>query len=297
MRYLQLLTLSVVLLMATTLCTAEEFPYRKDYPEVPVVELTDLKTGYDNNEFIIVDVRSKLEFDTIHPKDAVHIPMANALFEENLTSLAAINPGKKIATYCNGITCLKSYKAAQRAVEMGMTNVYAFDAGIPAWASAYPAETLLLGEEVADPKKQLIPKREFSKLCLDFEMFKLKSTVANTVVIDARDAIQRTENLPGLSGVKQIPLDKFIRNVVNRGVMKKKSLLIFDQVGKQVRWLMYHLVDNGYTDFHFLKGGATSVLKKQEYRDTTLGRIKHSPNNNGQDPALSKKPKLAGRDQ
>ncbi len=277
MKYLHVVILGAVLSILPSLCIAEEFPYRKDFPNVPVVELDDLKTGYDNNSFIIVDVRSKLEFETIHIKDAVHISMSNALFEDALKRLAAINPGKNIATYCNGITCLKSYKAAERAEKVGLENVYAFDAGIPAWAESYPSETLLLGQEITDTSRQLIPKREFKKLCLDYETFKLKAAGNNSVVIDARDAIQRTEELPGLSDVKLIPLDKFIRNVVSRGVMKKKSLLIFDQVGKQVRWLMYHLVAQGYADFYFLEGGATAVLEKQEYRDSGLGRNILSP--------------------
>lgn len=42
--------------------------------------------------------------------------------------------------------------------------------------------------------------------------------------------------------------------------------MIFDQVGKQVRWLMYYLVNSGYTNYFFLDGGATAILKEQEYR-------------------------------
>ena len=144
-------------------CLAEEFPYRKDYPDVPIVELEDLKAGYDNGSFIIVDVRSSIEFETIHPKEALHVTLSSADFESNLRKVAYNNPGKKLATYCNGITCLKSYKAAQKAVDAGMKNVYAFDAGIPAWAKAYPADTMLVGKPIIDPEKQLIPKSEFMK--------------------------------------------------------------------------------------------------------------------------------------
>jgi len=267
MHYIRVLTLVVVICsFASGWSLAEEFPYRKDYPTVPVIELSQLKDGYDRNEFIPVDVRSTLEFETIHIKGAPHISMANVQFEDNLKQLAADNPGKNIATYCNGVTCLKSYKAVERAREAGLSNVYAFDGGIPAWAGAYPADTLLLGKVITNSGKQLIPKSEFEKISLDFGQFRQQAVAGNAVVIDARDAIQRTSVLPGLEDAKQIPLDKFIKNIIERGVMKNKQLLIFDQVGKQVRWLMYHLVDRGYTDFYFLKGGATSVLKEQEYR-------------------------------
>lgn len=268
MYYLRLVAVVLMLILVPSFTMAEDFPYRKDYPNVPAIELADLKIGYDTGVFIIVDVRSKLEFDTIHIKDAIHIPIADILFEERMITLAKENPGKKIASYCNGVTCLKSYEAAQRSINVGLDNVYAFDAGIPAWAKSYPADTLLLGKVIVDPGKQLIAKSEFEKVCLDFNEFRAKATRNNAIVFDARDAIQRTRDLPGLEDVKHVPLDKFIRMVVDRGIMKKNSFLIFDQVGKQVKWLMYHLVNQGYTDFYFLKGGATSVLKSQNYRLT-----------------------------
>lgn len=266
MYLLQLIALGTIFSLMPTVCLADVFPYRKDYSEVPTIEMVDLKAGYDRGEFLIIDVRSGLEFDTIQIKNAVHIPLAKILFDDKLLALTRENPGKKIAMYCNGVTCLKSYKATERAQELGLTDVYAFDAGIPAWANSYPSETLLLGKEIIDPGKQLIPKAEFEQLSLDFEMFKQKATKNNAIVFDARDTIQRTRDLPGIEDVKHVPLDKFIKMVVNRGVMKNRPLLIFDQVGKQVRWLMYHLVNQGYTEFYFLKGGATSVLKKQEYQ-------------------------------
>lgn len=255
-----------LILISSSFCLAEDFPYRKDYSNVKIVDLEDLKAGYDNGTYIVVDVRSKIEFDTIHVKGAVHDSLSDKDFIDRLQSIVAQNPGKKIAVYCNGITCTKSYLAAQKAQEAGMENIYAFDAGIPAWANAYPSETRLVGKTITDPAKQLIPKSEFKKLLLDFDQFKKMAESPNAVVIDARDPIQRTHKLPGFEDAMPVPLDKLISNIINHERMKDKRLLIFDQVGKQVRWLMYHLVDKGYTDYYFLDGGATSVLKEQDYR-------------------------------
>ena len=39
------------------------------------------------------------------------------------------------------------------------------------------------------------------------------------------------------------------------------------QVVKQVRLLEYYLVANGYKNYHFLAGGATSVLQEQKYKN------------------------------
>lgn len=266
MHLMRLTFLAFVFVLVSSWCFAVDFPYRKDYPDVPIIELADLKAGYDDGSFIIVDARSTLEFDTIHPKGGYHVALSSAGFETNLASLAAQNPGKKIALYCNGITCLKSYKATERAVEAGMKNVYAFDAGIPAWANAYPTDTLLVGKEITDPEKQLIPKSELAKVTVDFETFKKKAAASNAVVIDTRDPIQRTQKFTEFDNVLPIPLDKLIKNIIDKDRMKDKQLIIFDQVGKQVRWLMYYLEDKGYKDYYFLKGGATSVFKEQKYR-------------------------------
>jgi rhodanese-related sulfurtransferase len=266
MRKLHVIAILWAWVFVATVCLAEDFPYRKDFPDIPVIELSDLKAGYDDGSIIMLDVRSDIEYETIHAKKAKHISLATQNFMPDLKALEAANPGKKIAAYCNGITCLKSYHAAQKAKQAGLTNVYAFDAGIPAFAKAYPADTILLGKELVDPEKQLISKSEFQKSCVDFETFKKAATEPNAVVIDTRDPLQRTEMLPGFEKALPIPLDKLIGNVISKGNMKDKKLLVFDQVGKQVDWLQYYLKEYGYTDYLFLDGGATSVLKEQKFR-------------------------------
>lgn len=266
MRYVAFWTVSLLLTLLTLPAVATDFPYREFYPEVNIIELAELKAGYDRQEFAIVDVRSAAEFQAIHVKGAVNLPYSNAQFSKNLRNFAGKNPGKKIAVYCNGITCIKSYKAAEDAVYANMTNVYAFDSGIGAWARAYPADTLLNNNEISAPGQQLISEERFKNSCMDFASFKDKSNGGNAVLIDARDPIQRKEKLPGLEHALHIPMDKLVENIITKGNMKDKELFIFDQVGRQVNWLMYYLVANGYTNFHFLDGGATTVLKTQEYR-------------------------------
>lgn len=267
MRCLLLVLVCFAVLLTAGLCPAEEFPLRKSYPDVPALELKAVKAGYDDGSMILVDARSKMEFDTIHPEKAVHIDLSNKSFMANLQALGQQNPGKKLVLYDNGITCLKCYIGTQDALEEGVQEVYAFDAGIPAWAEAYPKDTILMGKVIDDPARQLIPFDEFKKLCLDFEQFKQKISAAkNAAVIDARDPMQRTRKLPGYEDAMPIPLDKLIRNVIDKGNLKDRQLFIFDQVGRQARWLMYYLNAQGYKDYYFLDGGATSVLKEQEYR-------------------------------
>jgi rhodanese-related sulfurtransferase len=263
-----MVTLAVCMVFGFALnVMATEFPHRSDYPGVPTIDTEVLNKGHESGEFIIVDVRSTIEYNVIHPVDAVHIPVGNVNFVKNVVNLTSKNPGKKIAFYCNGITCLKSYKAAQKALKAGVADCFAYDAGIPEWVTMYPNKTLLLGKLVADPEKQIIPKSDFKKKCVPFEKFKELATSKGSMTIDVRDNIQRTQKLSGLAKVKPIPMDRFIPNFIEKKVHQDKPLLIFDQVGKQVRWLEYYLVENGYKNYYFLAGGATAVLKKQKYKE------------------------------
>ncbi len=245
---------------------SDAFPYRSQYPDVPFVDTEALAAKYAQDEVIIVDVRSNIEYEVIHAVGAVHLPLSSESFLEDLGKLRADYPQMAFAFYCNGVTCLKSYEAAQSALVAGFDNCYAYDAGIPGWANAYPDQTILLGKPIVDPGKQLIPKSMFAEKCVDFEQFAQIAGERGVIVVDVRDAIQRSGSLPGLENAVLMPMDQFIREFVLQKQHQDKMVLIFDQVGKQVRWLEYYLVDQGYEHYAFLKGGATDVLGRQAYR-------------------------------
>lgn len=262
-----------LLLLFTTFSLAEDFPFRSKYPEIAVVSPADLKTGYDRNDFLIVDLRSKTEFDTIHIKDAVHIPYADALFLERLAELAQKNPGRKIALYDNGITCNTTYIAAEDALYEMIPNVFAFDSGILTWARKYPSATLLLGKDLRHPDKELISEQRFNKKKIDFGTFQDMAASPDSVILDIRDPLQRKAGkLPGIDRELQVPLDKIVKNIISKGHLKDKKLCIYDHVGRQVLWLMYYLEENNYPDYYFLDGGATSVLRDQKDQRLSLRR-------------------------
>ncbi|MEW6594020.1 MAG: rhodanese-like domain-containing protein [Thermodesulfobacteriota bacterium] len=262
----QILLCALTALFLASPLVAEDFPGRAQYPKTTPISTADLFREHQAGTVVIVDVRSGIEFDVIRPKGARHIPISDMLFVKRVQELAAQNQGKKIAFYCNGVTCLKSYEAAEKALEGGIKNVYVYDAGVPDWVKVYPGETLLLGKVVVDPKKQIISGEEFKKKTVPFDEFKALAAGEGVVVVDVRDHVQRTGELPGLGKILVIPLDKFIPNFVEKKMNQDKKLLIFDQVGKQVQWLEYYLVEHGYKNYVFLAGGATAVLKKQEYK-------------------------------
>ncbi|WP_457570799.1 rhodanese-like domain-containing protein [Desulfovulcanus sp.] len=89
---LLLLLVSVAASFATV-----DFPGRREakYKNVQSIEIDDLYKEYTNNNITLVDVRSQLEFDTIHPKGALHIPVAEKGFEGKIKNSPAVRKAKK----------------------------------------------------------------------------------------------------------------------------------------------------------------------------------------------------------
>ena len=71
--------------------------------------------------------------------------------------------------------------------------------------------------------------------------------------------------LSGNGRVMAQSVDMLQRNVIGNKRFQTQTLLIFDQVGKQVRWLMYHLEVAGIKDYYFLSKGANGVIGIQAY--------------------------------
>lgn len=241
---------------------SDEFPLRAKYPELPVISLDDLAKDYDS--IVVIDVRSRFEYDVIHVDKAKHVPVSNTTFGKNLEETLGGDKSKKAAVYCNGHTCAKSYKAAKKAKELGFTNVMVFDAGIFEWTMAHPERSTLLGQTPAE-KSKIIPKDQFKARLIDAAVFEEKiAGDPKAFVIDARDPIQRKQNPEYKVKPRLMPMDKLVAQLENKGFKKMaqgKTMYIFDAVGKQVRWLQYHLEENGMTDYYFLKGGVRSIFE------------------------------------
>ena len=242
--------------------TTDDFPGRTTYAHVPYITIEQLYNEYDDT--IIVDARSAFEFETLRILSAVNVPLSlsNSEYRKNLQDLRDKNPAKKIVFYCNGHTCMKSYKAAHRAkVIAKIDNVMAFDAGIFDWAKAHPDKAILLEETPVDPDK-LISKEKHKQHMLPALDFVNKSD-ENAIIIDVRSRHQR-EGLSLFSGYeKTVPmsnkrkLNKYIQLAKN----ENKKLFIYDAVGKQVRWLQYYLEQQNAGDYYFMEGGAKAFYQ------------------------------------
>jgi len=177
------------LLLGSAAFANNEFPGRAKYKKIPYIELEDLYNKI--NDVVVVDARSKLEFDTLRIKTAVNIPVAAESFEAEIVKLRATT-NKPIVFYCNGHTCMKSYISAKKAMAVNVNDVHAFDAGIFDWTKAYPDEAVLLGNSPVN-LAHLIPKSTFKKRLLSPDDFSDRATIDRHkyMIIDVRDKFQR----------------------------------------------------------------------------------------------------------
>jgi len=241
------------------------FPGREKYPDIAVIEKEDLARRL--NEVIVVDTRSAYEFNTLRIKGSRHIAVAAKTFEQDILELRKRNPTQDIIFYCNGRTCMKSFHAAQKSLAVGVKNVIAYDAGIFEWVKAYPKHGELLGASPVN-LNSLIANEKFNQRLLKPEDFseKMASLGQNSIVLDVRDKYQRAGVgfYPGKE--RWVSLDKIdqLEKFIDKAKKQNKTLLIYDEVGAQVRWVQYSLEKAGIQDYYFMEKGATEYYRQMK---------------------------------
>jgi rhodanese-related sulfurtransferase len=235
----------------------EGFPGRPKYPEVKVYSKEQLYKDLD--KVVVIDARSSLEFDTLRIKGAVNIPVAKK--DPFIAGVKALRQEtqKPIVFYCNGRTCMKSYIASRLAHGAGVKNVYAYDAGVFEFAQAYPERAELLGKSPINPN-DIIPKSAYKKRLLKPDDFSQRAydMGSDSLILDVRDKYQRGATGFFVNKERWASLDdqKKLKAYLRRAAMEKKTLFIYDEVGKQVRWLQYTLEEEKIHDYYFMKNGA-----------------------------------------
>ncbi len=244
----------------------DDFPGRKIYVDIPIIELADLAKQFNN--VIIVDIRSRYEYQTLRIKDALHIPVSNIRFGGKIKALRA-KTDKPIIFYSNGHTSYESYIGVIRArIARVKHRVYAFDAGIFDWAQAQPGRTALLGQSPIR-NSNLISEKEFMAHLLDPAVFSSRVD-PSMIILDVRGRLQRgamglfvfDEQWASLEDMAK--LDRYISQAKREG----KTLLIYDNVGQQVRLLMYYLEKKRAKNYYFMRGGAEGyyeMLKRLDF--------------------------------
>jgi rhodanese-related sulfurtransferase len=251
-----LVSLSGLALSFAAVAKTNDFPGGSKYPDVAVIEKQELLKKID--QVVIVDARSSLEFDTLRIKGAVNIPVASKTFEDQVRALRA-KTDKPIVFYCNGRTCMKSYLAVRKAKAVKVDNLIAYDAGMFEWAKTYPNHAELLGKSPVSTA-DIISKTSFKQRLLDPTTFENQAHKLGqkSLILDVRDKYQR--GAAGFFPAQEIwaSLDdqKKLNEVITAAKKQNKTLFIYDEVGKQVRWLQYALEQANVKDYYFMAKGA-----------------------------------------
>ena len=100
-------------------------------PDYQIVKTVELKKMLDDSiDMTVVDARNPEEYQEVHIKGAINIPEKK--FAEHQEKLPE-DKSAKIIFYCNGIKCGKSKKAAQKASNLGYTDIFVYAEGMPVW--------------------------------------------------------------------------------------------------------------------------------------------------------------------
>jgi len=262
----KLATLFGIILLFTSAgvrASDDAFPHRAKFKHVPIMAPETLHK--DLNQLILVDVRSRYEFETLHIKGAVHIVLSKKKLPAAAAALRA-KSSKPIVFYCNGNSCKKSYEAADLAIQAGITDVHAYDAGLDTWTKQYPDQSVLLGKSPMNPA-DLISSGDFKKRLISAEEFEARLE-KGAVVLDVRDLRQRDVVLFPMRELRA-PLDdsKKIADAVAEAKKTKKPLLVYDKVGQQTRWFQYYLEQQGVKEYYFLNGGS------EGYYEAKFGKL------------------------
>lgn len=249
-------TLACFALLGSSLAIAADkaFPLRAEYPKLTPIQTEELAAAFDNA--VIVDARAEMEYNVVNIEGSHNIQVGK-MQEADLLKVREKNSSKPLVFYCNGITCAKSYKAAEKAEKMGFTTVRVYDEGIFTWAQKQPARTKFFGKALTaeTAKTAFISKEKWEATLLPTADFLSKAQSGYTVV-DMRDPNERSEHPIKLPGMKVLAFDLLVSLLEkNTGAVPRTKLLVFDNVGKQVEWIQYYLEKSGVSDYYFLKGG------------------------------------------
>ncbi len=122
-----LITIAVSLFALTAF--AAENPVCKDDAHYPIVSKKDLKGIVAANQATIFDVNSADSFKSNHVPGAVHYES----HEKDFSKFLPADKSALIVAYCGGPMCEAWKTAAERACNMGYTNVKHFKDGISGW--------------------------------------------------------------------------------------------------------------------------------------------------------------------
>jgi rhodanese-related sulfurtransferase len=189
----------------------------KEKVSYKVLSSEELKALTEQNTpgLVVVDARSVEEYQEVHIKNAVSIPLSK--LEKDATLLPA-SKDTRLVFYCNGIKCGKSGKSAKIAIENGYRDVSVYADGMPVWEEK--GYSIYAGPDYDKTVKTSMIKPVVVKALLD-------SAPATLTVVDVRDAKEFAEG--HVPGAINIPVETFASG---SGVLDKgKQIVVYCNSG------------------------------------------------------------------
>jgi rhodanese-related sulfurtransferase len=115
----KLLTLALSMVFAAAVNAAE-------YPDISI---SDLNKAISEKKVTVIDVNGSASYKKGHIPGAIDF----ASSQDNLASQLPSDKDALIVAYCGGPSCSAYTKAANKAKELGYTNVKHLSAGISGW--------------------------------------------------------------------------------------------------------------------------------------------------------------------
>lgn len=199
-----------------------------------IVETFDLKKMVDEKkEFTLIDARSPEEYAEAHVVGAINIP-ANE-WDAHKQKLPK-DKNRLVVTYCNGVQCGKSFKAAGFCKEAGFKNILVYKEGYPVWEEV--GYTVITGPGYGK-------KIETRKLTPS-ELAKVIGDLTNTVVVDVRDPKEFQEG--HIKNAINVPIKEFATR--SGEISKKKRVVVYCNTGSRSYLAYKKLVNMDYKNIY-----------------------------------------------
>jgi len=183
-----------------------------------IVSSEELKAMIDQKkEFVLVDARTKEEYQEAHIIGAISVPEKEFSAQD---SLLPADENALMVFYCNGVKCGKSKKLAKKAAAAGYTNIILYADGFPVWEEkGFP---IVPGPEYGS-------KIETTKLTPAEVKGLLDSGKDDYVIVDVRDEAEYKEG--HIPAAISIPAEVFASRA--EILPKEKKIIVYCNTGSR----------------------------------------------------------------
>lgn len=113
----------------------------EDIEGARIISTATAKLLFDKG-YPFIDVRGLDDFNKEHIPGAYHLSIRDNFEEQNLHAI--VKKDQPVVIYCNGISCMGSSIATQKAIEWGWSNIFYYREGIKDWKQQnYPVHKII----------------------------------------------------------------------------------------------------------------------------------------------------------